>query len=104
MLIELFIIFQIITVGLFFTAFYTKQEIIWAMELLFAGFMMISSWHVEYYVYEFNQTMGAYTPIVMTHYYPYMMGINMVFLVLSLLLGLFDIFDKYGGAFVKKDN
>ncbi len=102
MLLELLIIFQIITIGLFFTAFFTKQEIIWALSLLFSGFMMISSWNVEYYVYEFNQTLGAYYPVAITHSYPYLMGLNIAFLSLSLLLGLFDIFDKYGTQFVKK--
>ena len=62
---------------------------------------MATSWHVETYVYEYNSTIGAYAPVVISHSYPYLMGLNMLFFSLTLVLGLFDLFDKYGVRFKK---
>lgn len=86
-------------VVLFFVAFFTKQEIIWAIVLVISGVLMFTSYNVEYYVYVFNATISAYEPVLQTHSYPYLMGLNLIFSALALLLGLFDLFDKYGGKF-----
>ena len=102
MLIELFIFFEIITIGIFFAAFFTKQELLWAVTLMFSGVLMFTSYNVEYYVYEFNTTISAYVPIIITHSYPYLTGINLLFFGLSVVLGIFDIFDKYGDKLVRK--
>jgi len=96
MLVELFIFFEIITIGVFIASFFTKQEILWAITLIFSGVLMFTSWHVEHYIYQYNESILAYSPILVTHSYPYLMGINMLFFVLALVLGLFDLFDKYG--------
>lgn len=101
MLIEIFILFQVVSLIIFSTAFFTKQEIIWAVSIVFSGMLAFSSWHVEYYIYEFNNTLMAYQPIMTTHNYPYLMAINLLFFVLALVLGIFDLFDKYGSRFVK---
>ena len=99
MLLSLFIFFQLVVIVLFVTAFFTKQEILWTITLLLSGVLMFTSYDIQYYVYEYNTTIQAYSPVITTHYYAYLMGINMLFFVLALLLGLFDIFDKYGGKF-----
>lgn len=96
MLIELFIFFQIVVIGLFIASFFTKQEILWAITLVLSGVLMATSWSIETYVYEYNATIVAYSPVIQTHNYPYLMGINMIFFVLALILGMFDLFDKYG--------
>ena len=96
MLIELFIFFEVIVIGMFVASFFTKQEILWAITLVFSGVLMFTSFHVETYVYEYNATITAYSPVIVTHSYPYLMGLNMIFFGLALLLGMFDIFDKYG--------
>lgn len=105
MLVEIFIFFEIIMIGLFFTAFFTKQEILWTLTLVLSGVLMFTSYHIEYYVYEWDSTITAYQPILVSHSYPYLMGINLLFLSLTLLLGLFDLFDKYGSKFAgSKEN
>lgn len=96
MLIEIFIFLQFIAIGLFITSFFTKQEILWALTLLFTGVLMFTSFNIEYYVYEPNITTGMYTPVTINLSYPYLMGINLGFFVLAMVLGIFDIFDKYG--------
>lgn len=96
MLIELFIFFEIVMLGFFVTAFFTKQEILWALSALLSGVLMFSSYNIEYYIYQFNSSISAYSPIMTSFNYPYLMGINMVFFILTLILAIFDIFDKYG--------
>lgn len=99
MLIELFIFFEIIVIGLFIASFFTKQEILWTITLVISGVLMFTSYHVETYVYEFNTTISAYSPVIVSHSYPYLMAINMIFFSLALVLGMFDLFEKYGSKF-----
>ena len=63
---------------------------------------MYTSFNIEIYIYEFNLALGAYEPVLITNSYPYLMGLNMLFFVLALILGLFDMFDKYGVNLFKK--
>jgi len=103
MLLELYIILQLITIGIFFTAFFSKQEVLWALSIVFSGTLMFSSWNVEYYVYQFNTTISAYQPYIVNHNYGYMMALNMLFFILALVFGIFDLFDKYGGKFTDSE-
>ena len=103
MLIGLFVFFEILVIGLFIASFFTKQEILWAITLVLSGVLMFTSWHVETYVYEWNNTNSFYQAVLVSNSYPYLMAINMLFFVLALLLGIFDLFDKYGSKFVGND-
>jgi len=103
MLIELFIFFEIVMIGMFITSFFTKQEILWAITLVLSSVLMYTSYNVEYYVYEYNITTYLPYPVVVTHSYPYLMGINLIFSALALILGMFDLFDKYGTKVFKKE-
>jgi len=96
MLLEIFILFQLVVLIMFFAAFFTHQEIVWAISVVLSGTLMFTSYNIEYYIYVFNETLGAYDPVFVTHSYPYLMAINLIFLGLSLTLGFFDLFDKYG--------
>ena len=96
MIVELFILMEIVMLGTFFTAFFTKQEILWATSLVTSGILMIASYNVQIGAYVFNPTTGAYVYELITNSFPVMMGINMLFFTLSLVLGMFDLFDKYG--------
>jgi hypothetical protein len=96
MLLELFVFFEIITIVLFLTAYFTKQEILWSLVALFSALLAFNCYNIETYVYQFNSTISAYSPILMTHSYPYLSGINFLIFGLALALGVFDLFDKYG--------
>jgi hypothetical protein len=102
MLVELYVFFEIIAIGIFIASFFTKQEILWAISLALFGVLMFMSFNVEYYVYQWNATISAYYPVAIAHSYPYLMGINSLFFALSLVLLLFDIFDKYGSKLTGK--
>lgn len=102
MLVELYIFFAIVALIMFGVSFYTHQEIFWAITLVVLGFLMTASYNVEGYVYEYNVTMGAYQPVIYHNSYPYLMAVFMIFFALTVILGLFDIFEKYGLKFWKK--
>lgn len=97
---EVYIFFQVLVIILFFTAFFTKQEIVWGLTSVMSAVLMFTSYNIEYYVYLYNETILAYAPVFETHSYPYLMGINLLFLGLSLVLGFFDVFDKYGSRLI----
>jgi hypothetical protein len=102
MLIEIYIFFQVVVIGLFIASFFTKQEILWAITLVISGILMFSSYNIEYYLYQWNMTTSAYQFIAVSNSYPYLMGINMLFFILAMVLVMFDIFDKYGTKLLKK--
>jgi len=96
MLVQLYIFFELVMIVLMLLAFFTKQEILWAMALILAGVLMVTSFDVEVPTYEFNDTTLGYAPITMHYSYPYLMGINMLFFFIGVTLSIFDIWDKYG--------
>jgi len=102
MLLGIFVILQIITIIAFATAFFSKQEIIWAIASVLSGFLMFASYNLSIYIYQYDVVIGAYASVLTSSSYPFLMGINMLFFGLSLLLGLFDIFEKYGINLFKK--
>jgi len=102
MLLELYIFFEIVVIGMFVASFFTKQEILWAITAVFSGVLMVTSYNIEYYVYTFNTTTSAYDPIMTSFSYPYLMGLNLLFFSLCWLLGMFDLFDKYGSKMAEK--
>jgi len=99
MLLEIYIFFQLVAILLFAFSFFSKQEILWAITLVITGVMMATSYNVEIIAYEYNTTISAYQTVIITQYYPYLMGLNMIFFILAMLLGIFDLFDKYGRKF-----
>ena len=96
MIYSLFLMLQVAVFLIFFTAFFTKQEIIWAISLVLSGTLMVSSYNVGIQTNVFNSVIGVYEQVFVAHSFPVMMGINMIFFVLSLILGMLDYFDKYG--------
>ena len=102
MIVELFIFFEVVIIVLFLISFFTHQEILWGVTAVLSSVLMFTSYNVETYVYQINATASAYVPVLVTNSYPYLMGINMLFFVLALVLGLFDLFDKYGSKLAGK--
>ena len=96
MLVEFFIIFQVLMIITFFVAFFTHQEIMWAISFLLSGTLMIVSFNIQFMRYVFDAGTGAYITTIMSNAYPVLSGINFLFFSLATVMGLFDIFDKYG--------
>ncbi len=91
-----YIFFEIIVIGLFLIAFYTREEIMWALTVIFSAVMMFTSYNIEIKHYAFNATTNAYYMNITSQSYPYLMAINFIFFGLALALGLSDMFSKYG--------
>jgi len=102
MLIEIFIFFEVVAIGLFIASFFTKQEILWAVTAVLTAVLMFTSFNVEYNTYQYNTSSFIYMPITLSYSYPYLMAINMLFFVLALVLGMFDLFEKYGSRVFRK--
>jgi hypothetical protein len=69
---------------------------------MFSAALMFSSYNIEQYVPVYNQSIGAYGFESISYQYPYLMAINAVFFMLAIVLGMFDLFDKYGFKIFKK--
>lgn len=104
MLVDLYIFYEVIMIGFFITAFFIKNEILWALSAVFSGILMFSSFDIQVVMYEFNSTISAYSPSIVTNHYMYLIWINGIFFVLCILLGLFDLFDKYGSKMLRKED
>ena len=96
MIFELYIVFQIVVIGFFIGSYLTKNELFWVITLLLSGFLMFSSYSMQFLVYQYNTTINAYMPVFISQGYPYLMGINLLFFALSIIFGFIDIIDKYG--------
>jgi hypothetical protein len=95
MLIEIYLLLQVVVIGLFLISFFTKQEVLWIVTVVMAALMMFSSYNVEYSAYKYNVSTSAYEPTVIEYNYLYMLGMNSLFFGLALIFGFFDLFDKY---------
>lgn len=95
MLVEIYVVFQIIVFVLFFVSFFTRQEVIWAVTLVLAAVLMATSFTVEVSTYSYNSTVNAYMPTMEIHSAPYLMGLNLLLFVLGLIFCIFDIWEKY---------
>ena len=102
MLLSVYIFFQIVALSFFVTAFFTKQEILWFLSVIISGMLMIASFGVQLSHYVFDSGIGAYEYTTTSYNFTFLFGINLVFFFLGIILGFFDIFDKYGNKIGKK--
>jgi len=93
MILEVYIILLIVTIALFFTAFFTKYVILWALTSIMSAVLILSSWDIEYYMYQYNATIYSYSPTIIHLSYGYMSGIGVALFGLSLVLLFFDIYN-----------
>jgi len=74
------------SMGFFVGAFFTKQEIFWAISVVLSGFLMVTTYNINHNAINYS--------------YPVLMGINLIFFLLSIIYGFHDLFDKYGKKIV----
>ena len=96
MLVDIYCILLIAALIIWFMAFYTKQEILWGIAAILFAVLMMSSYGIEMLVPTYNASFNGYQYNIITESYNYLAAINMIFFGLVWVLGLFDIFDKYG--------
>lgn len=103
MLVETYVLFEVIFMGFFVLSFYEKHELLWALTLVLGGLQMATSYFLETIGYTYDIALGAYKMTSYVTSSPYLMGINMAFFSLALILALFDIIDKYKDQVPHKD-
>ena len=96
MFVELYILFEVTLIILFFVALVIEKRkfltsILWVLAMVIAAMLALNSFGIEQTVYNFNVTMAAYYPVTNYHSYPWLMGINAIFFGLSLLFGFADV-------------
>ena len=94
MVIELFILFEVLMIACFIWAFVGKNVIIWTLSAVLAAVLMFQSFAVETWVYVWNVTISAYSPILSSSSYLWLMSINLIFFILSLVLGIYDLYQE----------
>lgn len=96
MILELFILLEVVMLTTFFISFFTKQEILWAIAAVLSGALMVASYNVQITTHVLDSARDIYVPTLTSFSFPFMMGINFLFFILAVILGLLDLFDKYG--------
>jgi hypothetical protein len=95
MLLEIFLVMQIIVVALFFVAYFVRNEMVWALTILFSLLLAMNCLDIQYNHYEFNVTTLGYDWSTTTYNYPFLMWANIVLVAFSLLFIVYDIWEKY---------
>ncbi len=100
MLLEYYILLEIVVFALFILAFFVGHELIWSIELVLSAVISFASFNVQQLIPVFNATINAYEYVAVSAAYPVMVGINSLLFFLSLILFFYDIFEKYGVKFL----
>lgn len=95
MLIEYFLLMQIVVFVFFIIAFYARHELMWALVILLSIVTAFNSANIEYAHYEFNVLTTGYDWATTNYYYPFMIWINAAVAVIALLFFIFDIWEQY---------
>jgi len=93
MLLEVYVLFQIIAVGAIIATFYSEAPLIAALSMLSSGTLMIGAWFLDVGIaYTWDPSIAAYT---LEHVYvntPYLATINFALFGLSLAFFYYDLF------------
>ena len=85
MILELFIFLELVMITTFFISFFTKQEILWAITAVLSGALMVASYNVQVTKHVIDTTYGVVVPTLTSFSFPFMMGINLMFFLLTFL-------------------
>jgi hypothetical protein len=89
MILELFLTLQLGIILLFIAGFITHNEIIWCVSIILAMLLYTNAYNIQYHSFASPLEVVAYS-------YPFIAYFNAMLGLVSLVMGLFDIFDKYG--------
>jgi hypothetical protein len=95
MIIEIFLVMQVIVIALFFISFFVRNEMLWALTILFAIILALNCLDIQYNHYVYNTTTTGYDWAVTTYTYPFLMWANIVLVAFSLLFLIYDIWENY---------
>lgn len=96
MLLELYIFYQVVAIGLCIAAYFTRQPLLWAVAMVVTAMLTFTSWDVEKTVYEFDNITSAYVATTQTFQYGYLFAINLGMFLLALIYFILDIMTIFG--------
>jgi hypothetical protein len=77
----------------FVWGFVGKNEIIWVLTSFLSAMLAFQSFAVQTWIYQYN-ILGYYEAVLITNSYIWLAGVNILFFVLSLILGIYDLYEK----------
>ena len=92
MLIEIFILIEILALGAFALSWFGKNPIMWAVSVIIFGIQIITAFNIEFYIHVVSVG-GQITTTVINHS-SIMAYINMIFFFLSLVMFFWDIYNE----------
>jgi hypothetical protein len=99
----MFLFYEFVCITFFCLAFFFKQEMLWILTLIVSALLMFSSYGIEIQREVLDSTFGVYYTTLVTVSYPYLMGLNLIFFLLALVLAIFDLFEKYGHKIIERE-
>lgn len=81
-------------IAAFTVAFTGKNEIVWTITAFLAALLAFMSFQVETWVYVWDASIQAYVPTLLSNSYIWLMGINILFFVLAVVFGVYDLYEK----------
>jgi len=92
MIIELYIIFQVLILILLYLGWKEKHPIFWIFSFIFSGIQIFTSYNIEYIVMIYENT-GVLTSNIVNLSFPILSYVNILFLVVSITMFMWDIFN-----------
>ena len=92
MIIELYILFQVLVLILLFLGWKDNHPMYWAMAFVFSGIQIFTSYNIEYVVMIYTN-MGVLTSNIVSLYFPILSYINIFLCLLSATMFMWDIFN-----------
>lgn len=91
MLFEIFILTQVLAVGAFLLAWFSKNPLLWSVSVILFGIQMITGFNIEYNIITILDSGIVQQTVSYSSVIAY---VNMLFFSLSLLMFFWDIFSE----------
>jgi len=92
MIIEMYMIFQVLVFLLLFLGWIYKSPIYWILCFIFSSVQIFTSYNIEYIVMVYS-SLGELTSHIVSLSFPILSYVNFVFLTISITMFFWDIFN-----------
>lgn len=92
MIIEFYILFEILLLLLLYFGWRDKHPIFWILSFIFSGIQIFTSYNIEYIVMIYDNS-EVLTSNIVNMSFPILSYINILFLVISIVMFMWDIFN-----------
>jgi hypothetical protein len=92
MIIEMYIIFQVLVFLLLYLGWKDKSPIYWILSFIFSSIQVFTSYNIEYIVMVYSN-LGELTSEIVSYSFPILSYVNIIFVAVSLIMFFWDIFN-----------